>query len=91
MYINSIKSLNFSYGNKNTNNQPYFKGNTQVEDVLARQTLDNTQFKRANPKVDEFNKSSSLPNVHKPSAKNEASNFTDEDLNRLLFNIPFQL
>lgn len=84
MYINPLKSLNFNYNNKNTVELPSFSGSAVVEDPLEKQTLDNTQFKKGIV-ADEFVKSSAMPNIRKPNSKNEASSFTNKDLDDILF------
>lgn len=84
MYVNSIKPLNFNYNNRNAYKQVSFKGDVPIEDGLSKQTLDNTQFKKAIiPRTDEFSKS--LPSIRKPNSKNDASSFTNKDLDQLLF------
>lgn len=84
MYINPIKSLNQYYINK-INNITSFRGSVATEDAVSKQTLDNTQFKRsANLKADEFTKST-LPTIRKPNSKNEASSFTNNDLDKILY------
>lgn len=83
MFVNPIKSLNFNYS-KYAYKNASFKGNNPNEDILSKQTLDNTQFKRADsPSNDEFRKS--LSNTRKSNSKNDASSFTNQDLDQILF------